>query len=479
MPMQEGDAAKKEGNTASPELKAFQFLVSDDRMTLFFDGEVVAETLDRLISEVCTELVKIGIGGSGVLSEAARRLREAVPAGPVLSRYTLFEGKRPVLPKEGEIVWSDEYFKTGFVVDPVTGAVDYRKRAGRQSVAEGEHLATMIPSQLGEDGCDVYGKTVPAPKPKQFRVRAGANVRFDEEEGKYYATRDGRIRYVGNVLSVDDVYTITGSVDLKTGNIKHPGALVISKNIEPEFTVEALGDIEVNGYVQNAAVTTKGSLIVHGGITGGPKSRIKVDGNIQAKFLQSVEIEAGGDVIVEHEIDQCVIKSRGAVKVPHGRIVGGVIIALGGVETGQVGSEAYIRTDITAGEDYSLKAIVSAKESELESHRKSLAKIAERLGPLKERSKSLPPKLREMATVLLNEATKVNDSIRQIDEELEKIREDSRSRMLKEVAIQKEIFPDALFTLPPLNMPIKTRVTGPIKIVIRDGDIVMAASHAK
>ncbi|HPO14649.1 MAG TPA: hypothetical protein PLI09_14505, partial [Candidatus Hydrogenedentes bacterium] len=122
---------------------------------------------------------------------------------------------------------------------------------------------------------------------------------------------------------------------------------------------------------------------------------------------------------------------------------------------------------------------VSVKESELESQRKSLAKIAERLAPLKERSKSLPPKLREMATILLNEATKVNDSIRQIDEELERVREDSRSRMLKEIVIHKEIFPDALFTLPPLNMPIKTRVTGPIKIVIREGDIVMIASHAK
>ncbi len=479
MPMQDDEAAKTPAEAAGAEVKPFQFLVSDDRMTLFFDGQVTAETLDTVISQVCTELVKIGVASGASLSETAKRLREAVPMGPVLSHYTLLEGKRPIPPKEAEILWTDEFFKTGFVVDPATGAVDYRKRAGRQSVGEGEHLATMIPAQPGEDGYDVYGKTVPAPKPKPFRVRAGANVRYDEEENKYYATKDGRIRFAGNVLAVDDVYTITGSVDLKTGNIKHPGALVISKNIEPEFSVEALGDIEVNGYVQNAAVSTKGSLIVHGGITGGPKSRIKVEGSVQAKFLQSVEIEAGGDVIIEHEIDQCVIKSRGAVKVPHGRIVGGVITALGGIETGQVGSEAYIRSELTAGEDYTLKAFVTAKEADLETRRKSLAKIAERLAPLKERSKSLPPKLREMATVLLNEATAINEAIRQIDEELEKAREDSRARTLKEIIIHKEIFPDALFTLPPLNLPIKTRVTGPIKIVIRDGNIGMLAMHQK
>ena len=66
-----------------------------------------------------------------------------------------------------------------------------------------------------------------------------------------------------------------------------------------------------------------------------------------------------------------------------------------------------------------------------------------------------------------------------LTEELEKAREDSRSRMLKEIIIHREIFPDALFTLPPLNLPIKTRVTGPIKIVIRDGNIGMLAMHQK
>lgn len=412
------------------------------------------------------------------MAEVARRLNEAAPEGGALTDFVLLEGRSPTPPREAEIVWSDEYFKTGFEVDPKTGAMDYRRRAGRRSVAAGEHLATFIPPEPGEDGRDLLGKTVPALRPKVFRVRAGANVRFDEAAGKYYATKDGRIRFTGNVLSVDDVYTIPGSVDLRTGHIKHPGALVVAKNIESESRVEALGDIDVNGTVENAEVVTKGSLTVHGGITGGPRCKIRAEGNIQAKFILNAEIEAGGNVVSEHEINQCTIMSRGAVMVTHGRIVGGDVIALAGIETDQIGSEAFVRTNLAAGEDYTLKEFVAAKENEIQKRRDALHKISERLLPLKERGKTLPPKLREMATQLLSEATKVTEAIRQIEEELENVRADSRSRAKKEVLVRKAIFPDAFFHIPPLTLLIKDKVDGPVKVVIRENDILLIGTHA-
>lgn len=450
----------------------FTLRLSDNRMSLFFTGALTMETKDTLMSQVSLELMRLGLGGGSQLVQASRRLDEALSLGQTeLTDYVLLQGAPPIPPKEAQIEWTDSFFETGFVVDPETGIANYRQRLGRLSVAAGEHLATLSAGEPGVDGQDLTGRPVPAPKPKAMRVRAGANVRLDEAENKYYAERDGRIRFTGTVLSVDDVFTVSGSVNLKTGHIKHPGALVVSQNIESDARVETQGDIEVNGLVENAVVITSGTLFVHGGITGGPQCKIRAEGGIRAQFLRNADIESNGDIVVEHEIDQCVVKTRGAVSVTHGRIVGGEIIALGGIDADQIGSEAYVRTNLNAGEDFRLKAFVATRESELEGRRDALRKISERLAPLKDKSRTLPPRLREMATLLLNEATKINEVMRGVQQELDAARADTAARVKKEVLIRREIYPDAFFFIPPLSMLVKDHVDGPVKVAIREGDI--------
>ena len=452
---------------------AFKLLMSGDRMTLYIDCAISRETLEALTSEVCAELGRMGVGADAYLSRAAERLAEAVDQGPQLEDFVLLEGKHPTPPREGEMVWSDAYFEKGFEVNPKTGVMDYRRPRGRRSVGKDEHLATLHPPMSGEDGRDLMGKAIATGKPRPFRVRAGSNVRFDEVDGKFYSRKDGRIRFVGNVLSVDDVYTVNGSVGLKTGHIKHPGALVVTQNVEAEAEVQVLGDIEVHGYVENAEITTKGRLMVHGGITGGPKCRIRAEGGVHARYIQLADIESNGDIVVEHEIDQSNIKTRGAIIVTHGRIVGGEISALGGIETDQIGSEAFLRTNLTVGEDYTIRQLMDARKSQLDMHRDNLNRISERLAPLKSRGPSLPPKLRELAIGLVEEATKINGAIKQLEEELETIRAESQSQMKKEIIVHKRILPDVFFHIPPLTLLLQNQMDGPVRVKIHDGKLCL------
>jgi uncharacterized protein len=474
-------SAETEGAEAAEQKVVFQLRLSDNRMTAYITAALYPERRNELVLLTTKELEKLGIIGAVQHEQVTKRLDEAFAQGvSEITDYVLLQGTPPTPPKEGQMVWADDFFNAGFAVDPATGAADYRRRLGRLSVAEGELLATMVPPEPGIDGRDLMGKAVQTAKMKQFRVRAGTNVRFDEAEGTFYATKDGRIRFNGTVLSIDDVFTISGSVNLKTGHIKHPGALVVSLNIESDSRVEAEGDIEVSGLVENAEIITRGVLTVHGGITGGAKCRIHAEGGIHARFIRNAVITSNGDVVAEHEIDQCNLKTCGAVNVVHGRIVACDVVALGGIEADQVGSEAYVRTNLSAGEDYTLKDQVTEREAEIEKNRDALRKIAERLAPLTDKKKMhlLPPKLRNMATTLLTDASKLNQSIQAKEEELETIRANSRARMKKEIVIRREIFPDAFFYLHPLHMLVKDHVDGPIKFAIIDGDLRMVYTRA-
>ena len=448
-------------------------------MTLYLSCTVSQDTLKDITKALCERLIKMGMSSETHLAQAVVRLAEFSSRGLEIIDAVLLEGRHPTPPKEGQLTWTHPYFDTGFEIDPETGLMDYRKPRGQRSVGTGEHIATLIAPQPGEDGRDLMGKTIPTGRPRPFKVRAGVNVQFDEIDGHFHAIKSGRIRFTGDVLSVDEVYTINGSVGLKTGHIKHPGALNVAQHVESESEIEAVGDIEIHGSVENATITTNGRLLVHGGITGGPKCRIRAAGSVQARYIQLADIEAGGDIVVEREIDQCTIKTQGAVIMMHGRIVGGEIIALGGVETDQIGSEAFLRTNITAGEDYTVRRLIEVKKAEIETQRDNLVRISERLGPMKRMGQSLPPKLKELALKLLDEATKANEAIKQLEKEIEELKTQNEAQTKKEVLVRKRILPDAFIRIPPHSVLLKDPVEGPIRAVIHDNELCLIKTHAR
>lgn len=450
--------------------KPYDLRLSEDRMNLFIDCTITPETKDTVITDICAELMAMGIRDDEYVTSAAQRLSELVEQGPEITHYLLLQGRPPMPPKHGEIIWAQEFFAKGFEIDPVTGAADYRRKLAKLSVVEGQLLATVIPPVPGENGRDLLGRIVPAEKPRRAIVRAGSNVSHHDVDDTFYATRDGCIRFVGGVLSVDDVFVISGSVDLDTGHIKHPGALIVEQNIESQAQVDTEGDIEVHGYVENARVKTEGNLSVQGGITG---SRLIIAGSLHAKYLQNCYVEAGGDIFVDREIDQSEIKACGGVHVLKGRIVGGNVTALGGIETDQIGSDAYIRTTLIAGEDYTLSDRLAEKEREVEARKQTLAHIVERIEPFKERGKALTPRMRESLKQLLEEAAKIKKAIQVIEDEMEEMRADSKARARCEVVARRLLLPDAFIRCGPLSILVKDIVEGPIKASIRDGKLVL------
>ncbi|MCH7865430.1 MAG: DUF342 domain-containing protein, partial [Proteobacteria bacterium] len=213
--------------------------------------------------------------------------------------------------------------------------IRFRSRLGDgASVEEGQHLATVSPPISGKEGKDVFGNRVKVRRAQKARIRTGKNVR-KEGEWDYYADCAGRIRWEGHALHVDNVYTIPGDVDLKTGDVTHPGAVIVQKDVGEGAEIVADGDVEVYGIVEKATIKCGGSLTVRGGIVGGENCTIKVGGSLQALYIMDAHVEAVGDVEVEKEILQSVLTTDGNVLIPRGRIVGGRIAARSEVLVGQ------------------------------------------------------------------------------------------------------------------------------------------------
>ncbi len=444
---------------------------AEERMQLLLDAEVVPGGESQTERQLRIRLIESGIQETMKLAEATRSFRAALDQSHTLSGVLLLSGEPPKPPRDAEIVWAGEFFESGFMVNPETGQINYRERAAKRAVTEGQLLATMIPALLGESGRDVLGKVVPPRVPRRAGIRAGKNVNFVEEGEKYYATMAGQVRFQNEILQVDDVVTIRGNVDLSTGNIHHPGSLSISGNIEPDTAVEAAGDVDVFGCIDDARVTSEGSLTVQGGIVGGPNCMIKVLGEIHARYIQNADIEAEGDIVVESEIIQSHIKTRGSVTVTQGRIVGGEIIALQGVQTDKFGSDGGGKTEVRVGVDYSLKDRVSHMETTLAEHKKRLEAITLRLAPFRTRATSIPPKLKDTVVALLQEAKHLQEDSHELEAAIEYMRAESKALARKEVLVRKWILPDVHFHVHPQDLWIREQLNGPLRIYLREQKI--------
>ena len=101
---------------------------------------------------------------------------------------------------------------------------------------------------------------------------------------------------------MEEVFTVQGDVNLKTGNVMFLGTVLVLGNVEDGFIVKASGNVEVHGNVGKSDLVAEGDIIVHQGITGKSGGSILAGKNVWAKFIENAKVEAGDSVIVSDGI---------------------------------------------------------------------------------------------------------------------------------------------------------------------------------
>jgi uncharacterized protein len=474
---------KNEAQTSEPpeeeQDECFRVYVSKDKMRVLLDCDTEGKELVVLAGDIISKLTTFGVARPPSEHWVASCLSQNSKNSAKLEEVVLVEGMPPIPPVDGQIVWSGDFFNTGFERDENTDRVDFRRHAGQRNVKSEQLLATIVDPIQGENGCDVLGKTIRARKPKRCRIRLGTNIRVDEDTHAHYSTIDGRIRWNNDMLSVDDLYEISGDVGLETGDFSHTGAVLIQRDVLEGARIEAVGDIEVMGVIESAHVQTSGALFVHGGITGAEGSHVVAAGGIFAHYILDADVRAGEDIVVEREIVQSTVQTLGAVHIKSGRIVGGTVTALGGVDVGQIGSAASVPTEVVAGEDYCLQGRILIVRNKIDAAKRNVSRIHATIDPLRAKLATLPEKKKEVITTLLNQLPKIEAELLALVEEEKELHRESHAKANHTILIRKYLHPESKLKTKGEYIHVHEGIDGPVKPVYTAEGVKIAATHMR
>jgi uncharacterized protein len=285
-------------------------------------------------------------------------------------------------------------------------------------VRKDEPIARWIEPSEGEEGMTVTGVSRPPEKSTVDAYEPGENTRL--EEGTVRAEKPGLFSIENNRLTVKELLEIKGNVDYHTGHIIFPGDVLISGEIREGFKVFAGGSVYCNETVEATEIAANRDFIVKTGVIGRGPGKIRVGGEVQAKFLENCDIKNRGRLTVQGSMVNSTVKCMDRIVLgDHGKIVGGEVSAVHGISSGDIGNKAYVHTYVQCGVDFeSQKGLDKTKRKHLSLYLK-LQKIDEmyqsnptrQLESLRERMREVMSGLVEKMNEFLEKINKDEDAI--------------------------------------------------------------------
>lgn len=375
--------------------------------------------------------------------------------------YIFAEGIPPKIGHDGRIQY---FFNTNPSLRPKhyeDGSVDYRDLNTICHVEEGELLARLIPEDAGAPGKDICGRDIPTRSVKSCELKYGQNITLSGDGTELYSAVTGHVSLVDGQVFVSDVFEVPADVDNSIGNINYSGNVHVKGSVRSGFTIQATGDVIVEGVVEDALIEAEGQIIVKRGIHGKNKGILKADGNIIIPFIENAKVFAGGYVetgsIIYSEVnaanDVMVIDRKGF-------IAGGVIRAGGKVESMIIGSEMGASTRIEVGiapekkERYNaLNRLVVSDTQKID----RLTPIVDRYNRHISAGMELDAKHSEYLHQVLSDLTDAKEELQKYRAEFNSLHQELLNSKHAKVIVRRDIFPGVTVTVSDLSITIKVK----------------------
>ena len=218
------------------------------------------------------------------------------------------------------------------------------------NVAAGDDIGRIIPAVPGMLGSNIKGEPIEPQPANELKFTLGKNVCLDENR-ILGATAIGRFSQVGGELSVEEQFIVMGDVDFNVGIINFKGFVEVRGDVLDNFDITASKGLTVTGNIGVCSIVSDGDISFCG-MDGQDIGSIVCGGTLHAHHIHRTLIECTGDVIVDVEIHDCVIKTLGRIIVNKDTISGGSYIAKGGIEANKLGSPSARHTNLLVGVDY-------------------------------------------------------------------------------------------------------------------------------
>ena len=393
-------------------------------------------TLDELRGYLAESGVKEGFDDEAINSFAIR-----AAAGREMNGILLASGVPPVVGADGRISYCIQPSITVQEAVDEDSTIDMHHVQTFLNVVPGDKIARLIPPEPGSPGRSITGQILPPQPGKPLNLKIGKNVHCEEDGFLFVADAAGRVCLVSGEISVEEEYVVSGNVDFRVGSIEFNGFVEVRGDILDDFDVAATKGMRISGNIGVCRIKSDGD-IAFCGMDGQGKGTIVCGGSINANFIHDTIVECVGDVIVEVEIHNSIIRTLGRIIVNKGAISGGNCTALGGVEARKIGSPASVHTKLTVGVDYH-------DDEELEQLFADLEQNQVRIGE----SQSLQEieELRKARTVL--------------SDRILEIRGKTDPRANPKVNVKQAIYENVLLSFGEFHEEIKEQANGPISII--------------
>jgi uncharacterized protein (DUF342 family) len=305
------------------------------------------------------------------------------------------------------------------------GTVNFKQLGTFRMCNRGDVLVTSVPAREGQDGKDVYGNAVPAPKARPAaNIPRGKGTVLSPDGLHLLADVSGQLLLLDGKINISPHMTLE-KVDNSTGDIDFNGQVTIRGNVSSGFTVRAAGNIEVFGVCEAAKlVSENGSIVLGNGVQGSDKGVLEAAQDITAKFIESCKVSAGGNITAD-SIRTSHIKCDGSVIVAgkNGALVGGTCVAGDKVVARTIGSPMGTSTEIEVGgnpKEVTKQKDLTSELDKLKVDYDKCEKAVETLTKLKEKNQ-LPDDKKAMLVKMINMKMVYRDKMTKMQEEIDKI----------------------------------------------------------
>lgn len=411
-------------------------------------GSIVVSPPSMSGSEASAEMIKRALIQQGVIEPCIdmNKVEEFVdnPA------YNIpFEVASAILPVDGR----DAYISYNFETDPKklkakvseTGNINYKELNQIQNVIADQPLAQKMPAERGKGGKTLFGRYLEAKNGKDIQIQLGANVHLDRDGVTIKADIDGEVMLVNGKVTVEPMKFLD-AVNVKTGDIKFVGTVIIKGSVEEGYKVEAT-NIEVNGIVDKSRLEATGNIIVRQGIFGKGEGYIKAGKSLWAKFINDTTVEVEENVIVSDSIVNSTVTAMKniVVKGKKAQIIGGHLMATEEICARKIGSpgggtETILEVGIDPRAKKRLEELQNLQSKATKEYENCDLDI-QTLEQQKKLRKKLSQEKEEKLTNLKSRCEQISSELEEMTEEINKIQAHLRElKAVGKVKVENEVY---------------------------------------
>ena len=341
--MQESHKSNDKNEETGKQYDDFTLLTDGKQMEAFIQVSAAGMKIPK--EEIMSALEDCGITYG--IDEAA--IDDIAGNGTQDTMITVARGGQPGTGKDG---WYEFLFDSEAVKHPELnedGSVNYKNVKWFEIVRKGQKIAIYHKAEPGMPGCRVTGAKYDGKAGKEIPPVKGHGFSIAPDGVTYVADIDGRVVYKDGMLEVTSVLVL--EEDTRTaGNINFNGSVYIRNSIGEGTVVKAAGDIIADGFIESAQLEAGGDIILKEGTNAGGRGLLKAGGNVMGKFFENATIEAVGSVKANYCLNSNIVAGRNIIiSGRYGMITGGNAYAGRKIESYNIGDADGTATLLSIG----------------------------------------------------------------------------------------------------------------------------------